>query len=87
MSTYLIAFIVSDYKGSAENTEKFGMFARPEAQAHTDYAVEFGVKMLDKLNEFFGIDYYGSLDKMDMAAIPDFSAGGKKIPKLPFLVI
>lgn len=79
MSTYLLAFIVSDYKGSVENTETFGVFARPEAQAHTDYAVEFGIKMLNNLSSYFGIDYYGvqGVEKMDMAAIPDFSAGGK----------
>jgi aminopeptidase N len=87
MSTYLIAFIVSDYKGSTENTNKFGVFARPEAQAHTEYAVEFGIKMLDKLNEYFGIDYYSVLSKMDMAAIPDFSAGGRKNSKNCFFLL
>lgn len=78
MSTYLLAFIVSDYKGSLENTEAFGVYARPEAQPHTDYAVKFGISMLNNLSDYFGIDYYSvqGVEKMDMAAIPDFSAGG-----------
>lgn len=79
MSTYLLAFIVSNYKGSLENTNTFGVYARPEAQAHTNYAVEFGINMLSNLSSYFGIDYYSvqNVEKMDMAAIPDFSAGGE----------
>jgi aminopeptidase N len=79
MSTYLLAFIVSNYKGSLTNTEKFGVYARPESQSHTDYAVEFGVNMLNKFDEYFNISYYDmeNLEKMDMAGIPDFSAGGE----------
>lgn len=75
MSAYLVAFIVSNYVGSLKNTDKFGVYARPEAKLYTDYATEFGIKMLDKFNEYFGSNYYDYLDKLDMAAIPDFSAG------------
>ncbi|XP_070495806.1 membrane alanyl aminopeptidase [Chironomus tepperi] len=75
MSTYLIAFIVSNYVGSLKNTDDFGVYARPEAKPHTEYAVEFGIQMLDEFNRYFGINYTESIDKMDMAAIPDFSAG------------
>jgi aminopeptidase N len=77
MSTYLVAFIVSNYVGSSKNKPDFGVFARPDAKAQTDYAVEFGVEMLKIFNEYFGIDYYTveNVDKMDMVAIPDFSAG------------
>lgn len=81
MSTYLLAFIVSNYKGSLTNTDKFGVYARPEAQKHTDYAVEFGINMLDKFDTFFNISYYNmeNVEKMDMAAILDFQSGGDKI--------
>ena len=76
MSTYLIAFIISNYVGSLKNTEDFGVYARPEAKPHTEYAVEFGIQMLDELNKYFGINYSETMiSKMDMAAIPDFSAG------------
>lgn len=75
MSTYLLAFIISNYVGSLKNTDDFGVYARPEAKPHTEYAVEFGLEMLDEFNKYFGINYNASMDKMDMAAIPDFSAG------------
>ena len=76
MSTYLIAFIISNYVGSLKNTEDFGVYARPEAKPLPEYAVEFGIQMLDELNKYFGINYSETMiSKMDMAAIPDFSAG------------
>lgn len=77
MSTYLVAFIVSSYKGSLTNTDKFGVYARPDTQPFTDYAVEVGIEMENKLSTFFNVSYYGvqNVEKMDMAAIPDFSAG------------
>jgi len=79
MSTYLLAFIISNYVGSLKNTVDFGVYARPEAKPHTEYAVEFGIQMLDEFNRYFAINYNESMDKMDMAAIPDFSAGELRI--------
>lgn len=79
MSTYLLAFIVADYDGLRNDTlTKFGVYARPEAKNQTALAVEFGKDMLKKLGDYIGIDYYSveNVSKMDMAAIPDFSAGG-----------
>lgn len=80
MSTYLLAFIVSKYD-SLNNTDAvnpFGVYARPEAKPYLNLSLEFGVDMLNEFKNYLGIDYYASMDKMDMAAIPDFSAGGKK---------
>lgn len=89
MSTYLLAFIVSNYEGSLANNEKFGVYARPEAQIHTNYSVEFGVQMLDELGKYFGIDYYAieNVEKLDMAGIPDFSAGGKLVKFIKPIII
>ena len=53
MSTYLLAFIISNYVGSLKNTADFGVYARPEAKPHTEYAVEFGIQMLDVFNKYF----------------------------------
>ncbi|KAG5684937.1 hypothetical protein PVAND_014145 [Polypedilum vanderplanki] len=77
MSTYLVAFMVTNYKGSLKNTNNFGVYARPEAQKTTEYAVEIGIEMLKILSDYFNINYYevDNVEKMDMAAIPDFSAG------------
>jgi aminopeptidase N len=77
MSSYIVAFMVTNYKGSLKNTNQFGVYARPEAQQFTDYAVEIGIEMEKRLSNYFNISYYGvaNVEKMDMAAVPDFSAG------------
>ncbi|CAO1393773.1 unnamed protein product [Diamesa tonsa] len=77
MSTYLLAFIVSDYEGMESTDGKFGVFARPESKPHTEYALNFGIESLKALGDYLGVDYYSvnNVEKMDMAAIPDFSAG------------
>lgn len=78
LPTYLIAFIVSKYVRN-NSTARFGVYARPTATEATNRALGFGNDMLDKFGTYLGIDYYtlGKDTKMDMAAIPDFSAGGK----------
>lgn len=73
MSTYLIAFIVSEY--TARSNDVFGVWARPGMLAETQYAYDVGIKLLDYLNDYTNYSYFDVMDKMDMAAIPDFSAG------------
>lgn len=79
LPTYLIAFIVSKYERNSDK-EEFGVYARPEAKNATKVALDFGSKMLDQFGVYLNISYYslGTSTKMDMAAIPDFSAGGKE---------
>lgn len=79
LPTYLIAFIVSKYERNSEK-EEFGVYARPGAKNATKVALDFGSKMLDAFGVYLNISYYalGTTTKMDMAAIPDFSAGGKE---------
>lgn len=68
MSTYLLAFIVSKYKGLQNSDKTFGVFSRPEAVNQTELALEFGQEMLKKLGEYVKIDYYSdNVTKMDMA--------------------
>lgn len=69
MSAYLLAFIVSNYKGSVNDDGSFGVYARPEALNETLYALNFGQEMLKKIGEFVKIDYYSidKVDKLDMA--------------------
>lgn len=80
MSSYLLAFIVSKYGKTQNPTQTFGIYARPAAieQGSGKLALDFGQEMVAKLGEYLGIDYYSvpEIKKMDMAAIPDFSAGG-----------
>lgn len=76
MSTYLLAFIVSDFKGNQNTESNFGVYANPEFINQTNYGLEIGQKELKVLGEYFNNSYYDNgMEKMDMAAVPDFSAG------------
>lgn len=76
-STYLIAFIVSDfeYLESQDLSRRVHqrVFARPNGVHLSELTLEAGEDILDELEDYIGVDY--SLPKMDQAAIPDFSAG------------
>ncbi|XP_071788435.1 aminopeptidase N-like isoform X2 [Asterias amurensis] len=76
MSTYLLAFVVSDFKyeqATTTNGVLFRVWSRPEAVENTKYALQAGVDILNYFEEYFDFDY--PLEKQDMVAIPDFAAG------------
>lgn len=82
MSTYLIAFLVSDfeYKGndaSVPNTIPHRVFTDKDNLNQTAYALSEGEKILNAIAGYVNVSY--SLPKMDQAAIPDFRAGGKRV--------
>lgn len=78
MSTYLVAFVVSDYKSVKKNST-FNVWTKPQAIESAKYALEIGQPILTELEEFTGIKYYGEagqkMTKMDQISIPDFVAG------------
>lgn len=75
MSTYLIAFIVSEMELSdvlTVNNIDYRVLARPQAiitDQTEQYALELGSKVLKQIGDFVNLDY--SLTKMDQVAIPD----------------
>ncbi|XP_070160927.1 aminopeptidase N [Polyergus mexicanus] len=75
MSTYLVAFVVSDYK--KEGNETFGVWTRSNAISSTKFAYEIGQETLNNLIKFTGINYNqpNIPMKMDQISIPDFGAG------------
>lgn len=74
MSTYIIAFLVSEFVARSDGT--FLVHSRPEFYDQTKYPFEAGKLLLAALDRANGIDYFTmGNDKMAMAAIPDFSAG------------
>ncbi|XP_030032733.2 membrane alanyl aminopeptidase-like [Manduca sexta] len=78
MSTYLVAFMVSEFKAARANSDKsFGIYTRPEAVNQSQYAYDFGIKVVDALSNYFGIGYYSTNSnlKLDHVALPDFRAG------------
>ncbi|XP_051924775.1 endoplasmic reticulum aminopeptidase 1b [Hippocampus zosterae] len=76
MSTYLVAFIVSDFHSVSKTTQhgvKISVYAVAEKINQTDFALDAAVKLLDFYDDYFNIPY--PLPKQDLAAIPDFQSG------------
>ena len=77
MSTYLLAFVVSDFKYSVgHNTSSgvsFRIWSREGALPQTEYATSIGPTVLEYFENYFSIPF--PLPKQDMIAVPDFSAG------------
>ncbi|XP_015127700.1 aminopeptidase N isoform X1 [Diachasma alloeum] len=73
MSTYLVAFIVSDFEVLKSPNSKFGVWARQEAINQSRYCLDIGPRILKYYEDYFQIKF--PLPKIDMVALPDFSAG------------
>ncbi|NXC46791.1 ERAP1 aminopeptidase, partial [Penelope pileata] len=76
MSTYLVAFIISDFKSISKTTTrgvKISIYTAPEKINQADYALDAAVKLLEFYEDYFSIPY--PLPKQDLAAIPDFQSG------------
>ncbi|KAL1431494.1 hypothetical protein MTO96_014139 [Rhipicephalus appendiculatus] len=71
MSTYLLAFVVSDFESRGD--DKFRVWARPNAISAVDYSLSIGPKILEFYEKYFSEKY--PLPKTDMVALPDFNAG------------
>eukprot|EP00808_Paulinella_micropora_P007257 g3466.t1 len=80
MSTYLVAFVVSDfkslettYKSTDGTTKQVRVWAPAGKEQYGDLALSIAKKLLRYYEDFFGIAF--PLPKQDMVAIPDFAAG------------
>lgn len=76
MSTYLVAFVICDFKSVTAATSsgiQVSVYAAPEKWHQTHFALEVAVNMLDFYEEYFNIHY--PLPKQDLIAIPDFQSG------------
>jgi aminopeptidase N len=75
MSTYLVAFLVGDFKctsGKSDGVPIRGC-ATPDKVELTKFAVESAKYILHYYDTYFGIKY--PMPKLDMVALPDFEAG------------
>ncbi len=75
MSSYLVAFLVGDFKcttGSADGVPIRGC-ATPDKVNLTKFAVQSAEYILHYYDTYFGIKY--PMPKLDMIALPDFEAG------------
>jgi len=75
MSTYLVAFLVGDFKCSAGEADGVAVrvCSTPDKVAFTTYGLEIAKYMLHYYDTYFGIAY--PLKKLDLIGLPDFEAG------------
>lgn len=79
MSSYLNAFLVSDFEVLTNNLTKNvnetlqGVWTRPGESTKAQYGLDNSVKILNALEEFAGKKY--SLPKLDSGAIPGKGGG------------
>ncbi|KAK6184662.1 hypothetical protein SNE40_007092 [Patella caerulea] len=76
MSTYLVAFVVSDFDHISDTTKNnvtVSVYAPKDMINQAEFALNSAVKILEYYDEFFGVPY--PLPKQDLIAIPDFAAG------------
>ncbi|XP_027211487.2 aminopeptidase N [Penaeus vannamei] len=76
MSTYLIAFVVSDFvnrNSTVIDHVLFRVWARESAIDQAEYSRDIGPKMLRHFEDYFNLSF--PLTKMDMIALPDFAPG------------
>ena len=75
MSTYLVAFLVGDFKCAERPSDGVPIRAcsTPDRVTMTKFALRSAEYILQYYNEYFGIKY--PMPKLDMIALPDFEAG------------
>jgi aminopeptidase N len=71
MSTYLVAFVVSEFSHKVNGS--FAVWTRRDAIEQADYALQVGPSILKYFEQYFQIPF--PLPKIDMVALPDFAAG------------
>lgn len=77
MSSYLFALAYGEFAEISRATEsgiKLSVISTPNKIEHGGFALDFAAKVLDFLEEYFGVVY--PLEKCDLLAVPDFDAGG-----------
>ena len=76
MSTYLLAFIISELEyveGKTKNNVKVRVYTTPGKKHKANFALDTALKALEYFNNYFKIPY--PLPKLDLIAISDFESG------------
>ncbi|XP_069669083.1 aminopeptidase N-like isoform X2 [Periplaneta americana] len=69
MSTYLVAFVVSDLKNLSTADGKYGIWLRSEVLAQGKYALSIAPTLINLLENYTEVLY--ALPKLDQIAVPD----------------
>lgn len=72
MSTYHVAFHISDFSNVTSNTSTIPqrVYIRSNALNQTDLALAYGEYLLDAFSNYIGVEY--SLPKMDQVGLPAY---------------
>ena len=75
MSTYLVAFIVSDFKyvSTEDDNHIYSIWARGDSVTQAQYGLSVTPDIIQFMEDLTFIKF--EFQKLDQAAIPDFSAG------------
>ncbi|KAJ8889457.1 hypothetical protein PR048_008956 [Dryococelus australis] len=73
MSTYLLAFAISEFEQHSTTAGNMSVWVRPGAGSQAEYALSVSQDLLTALEDFTASPY--QLPKMDQLAVPDFSFG------------
>ncbi|XP_026672067.1 aminopeptidase N-like, partial [Ceratina calcarata] len=79
MSTYLVAFVICDYRFKEDKVGNFTyrVWTKESAINYTDYALKMGRKILEFMNLYTNISYQTYMpDKLDQVTIRNFYPGG-----------
>ena len=69
MSTYLVAFVVSDYVSTENKNGTFRVWTKEDAANQANYALKVGEDVIGKLDDYTGIKYSTYMPKMDQISI------------------
>lgn len=73
MSTYTLAFIVSNFVKRTHPNRNLSLFARPNAIQHTDLASDASQKVLDFMENWTNIPF--GINKLDIVVLPNLKSG------------
>ena len=76
MATYLLAFVIGPLDaldGKTKTGTKVSVQALPDRIAHGRYGLEESIRILEYLNDYYGVPY--PLPKLDHISLQDFAAG------------
>lgn len=77
MSTYLVAFMVSDFEARYNDEGTFSVISRPEYFNKTIKSFEIGQNVLHAYEELFGIQYNEMGNELfQMGSVPTFPHNG-----------
>lgn len=85
MSTYLLAFIVSDFKGVTSPQRKVEIWTRPSAINQGKFLLPLAQELMEFLSKLWSFDIFHVIPRFKLVSVPNFVVGGMENWGLIFL--